>query len=94
MQLLNKIALIITLAAYAANAQVTSVVTIPGRTATGATVTFPAVESTVVVSPASPPPAATGTTAAGPAPPAGTSEGTSSSSATGVSTGYFSLGMI
>jgi hypothetical protein len=88
MQLLNKIALIITLAAYAANAQVTSVVTVPGMTATGATITFPPVVSTIVVSPPPPPPAATGTTAAGPAPPAGTGEGTGSSSPTSVSTGY------
>jgi hypothetical protein len=88
MQLYKKIALIIALAAYAANAQVTSVVTIPGITATGVTVTIPAQVSTVVGP--SPPPAATGTEAAGTTttgaapPPAGTG----SSSRASVSTGY------
>lgn len=81
MQLFHHIALIAVLTAIAVNAD-TSVVTLPGYTATGATVTFSERVSTVIV----PPPADTtaaagpgttaatgpGTTAAGPAPPPGT----------------------
>lgn len=72
MQLFKNIALFVVLAAYAVNAQTTSVVTVPGYTATGATVTFPAQVTTVVLPPPAPPadtntsPAGTGSTAAGP----------------------------